>query len=107
MLAKIDVWFSSRKVQKAMAKINPRYLARSPVNILRATKFTVEPPSFPSIDDGHHITMPKKIKPMCLSAAELTQRPPHKTPGPVLESDRSRRDPSWPLQSSWSPPSPP
>src|SRR6266403_630545 len=33
MLAKIDVWFSRRKVQKAMAKISPRYLARSPVNI--------------------------------------------------------------------------
>src|SRR5215475_945990 len=43
MLAKIDVWFSSRKVQKAMAKINPRYLARSPVNILRATKFMTQP----------------------------------------------------------------
>src|SRR5215813_5434730 len=50
MLAKIDVWFSSRKVQKAIAKINPRYLARSPVNILRATKFTVDPPSLPFID---------------------------------------------------------
>src|SRR5713101_2632299 len=60
MLAKIDVWFSSRKVQKAMAKINPRYLARSPVNILRATKFTVEPPSLPSIDDSHHINVTKK-----------------------------------------------
>src|SRR2546422_3129484 len=59
MLAKIDVWFSSRKVQKAMAKINPRYLARSPVSILRATKFTVEPPSLPSIDDGHHINIKK------------------------------------------------
>src|SRR5260370_20879197 len=43
MLAKIDVWFSSRKVQKAMAKINPRYLARSPVNILSATKFMTQP----------------------------------------------------------------
>src|SRR5438093_8127303 len=61
MLAKIDVWFSSRKVQKAMAKINPRYLARSPVSILRATKFTVEPPSVPSIDDGHHINMQKNL----------------------------------------------
>src|SRR6266568_773191 len=45
MLAKIDVWFSSRKVQKAMAKINPRYLARSPVNILSATKFMYPTPS--------------------------------------------------------------
>src|ERR1700745_3481307 len=43
MLAKIDVWFSSRKVQKAMAKISPRYLARSPVNILNATKFMTYP----------------------------------------------------------------
>src|SRR5438128_12445860 len=43
MLAKIDVWFSSRKVQKAMAKISPRYLARSPVNIRNATKFMTEP----------------------------------------------------------------
>src|SRR5258708_34990574 len=39
MLAKIDVWFSSRKVQKAIAKISPRYLARSPVNIFHAIKF--------------------------------------------------------------------
>jgi hypothetical protein len=59
MLAKIDVWFSSRKVQNAMAKINPRYLARSPVNILKATKFTLDPPSFPLIDDAHHINMQK------------------------------------------------
>src|SRR5260370_39501012 len=43
MLAKIDVWFSRRKVQKAMAKISPRYLARSPVNIRNATKFMTEP----------------------------------------------------------------
>jgi len=35
----MEVWFSSRKVEKAMAKISPRYLARSPVNILRAMKF--------------------------------------------------------------------
>src|SRR2546430_15724711 len=62
MLAKIDVWFSSRKVQKAMAKINPRYLARSPVSILRATKFTVEPPSLPFIDDGHHINMQENLR---------------------------------------------
>src|SRR6516225_1618664 len=61
MLAKIDVWFSSRKVQKAMAKINPRYLARSPVNILRATKFTLDRPSFPFIDDGHNINMQKNL----------------------------------------------
>src|SRR6266852_9788097 len=39
ILAKIDVWFSSRKVQKAIAKISPRYLARSPVNIFHAIKF--------------------------------------------------------------------
>src|SRR5262249_9513632 len=37
--AKIDVWFSSRNVQKAMVKIRPRYLARSPVSIFSATKF--------------------------------------------------------------------
>ena len=37
--AKIEVWFSSRKVQKAIVKMKPRYLARSPVSILRATKF--------------------------------------------------------------------
>src|SRR5260370_38298656 len=43
MLAKIDVWFFSRTVQKAMAKISPRYLARSPVNILNATKFMTQP----------------------------------------------------------------
>src|SRR5215831_12912575 len=37
--AKIEVWFSSRNVQKAMVKMRPRYLARSPVNILSAMKF--------------------------------------------------------------------
>src|SRR5712692_1234342 len=39
MLAKIEVWFSRRKVQKAMANTRPKYLARSPVSIRRATKF--------------------------------------------------------------------
>ncbi len=39
MLAKIDVWFSSRNVQKAMAKTRPKYFARSPVSIRKATKF--------------------------------------------------------------------
>jgi hypothetical protein len=39
MFAKMDVWFSRRKVQKAMAKTRPKYLARSPVSIRRATKF--------------------------------------------------------------------
>src|SRR5215471_8149906 len=51
MLAKIDVWFSRRKVQKAMAKISPRYLARSPVNIFSATKFITAP----SLDDYDHL----------------------------------------------------
>src|SRR5262249_32930241 len=35
----MELWFSSRNDAKAIAKINPRYLARSPVNILIATKF--------------------------------------------------------------------
>jgi hypothetical protein len=39
--AKIEVWFSSRKVENAMAKISARYLARSPVNILSAMKFMI------------------------------------------------------------------
>src|SRR5260370_15294975 len=39
MLAKIEVWFSRRKVQKAMANTRPKYLARSPVSIRSATKF--------------------------------------------------------------------
>ena len=39
--AKMEVWFSSRNVQKAMVKMRPRYLARSPVNILSAMKFTI------------------------------------------------------------------
>src|SRR5437899_2715674 len=32
MLAKMEVWFSSRNVQKAIAKTRPKYLARSPVS---------------------------------------------------------------------------
>src|SRR5712692_7466370 len=39
MDANIEVWFSRRKVEKAIAKINPRYFARSCVSIFRATKF--------------------------------------------------------------------
>src|SRR5215471_7710040 len=39
--AKIELWFSRRNVEKAIAKISPIYFARSPVSILRATKFTV------------------------------------------------------------------
>src|SRR5207249_11226666 len=39
MFAKMEVWFSRRKVQKAMANTRPKYLARSPVSIRRATKF--------------------------------------------------------------------
>src|SRR4029453_776596 len=39
MLAKIEVWFSSRNVQKAIANTSPKYLAGSPVSILKATKF--------------------------------------------------------------------
>src|SRR5262245_41032317 len=35
----MEVWFSSRNVQKAMVKTRPRYLARSPVNIFSAMKF--------------------------------------------------------------------
>jgi DNA-binding NarL/FixJ family response regulator len=38
----IAVWFSSRKVQNAMAKIRPRYLALSPVNIFHAIKFMTQ-----------------------------------------------------------------
>jgi hypothetical protein len=39
MLAKIEVWFSSRNVQKAIANTRPKYLARSPVSMRSATKF--------------------------------------------------------------------
>ena len=42
MLAKIEVWFSSRNVQKAIAKTRPKYFARSPVSIRSATKFMAE-----------------------------------------------------------------
>ena len=37
MFAKIDVWFSRRNVQKAIAKTSPKYFARSPVSIRIAT----------------------------------------------------------------------
>src|SRR5215468_3058903 len=45
ILAKIELWFSRRNVEKAMAKISPIYFARSPVSILSATKFTESLPS--------------------------------------------------------------
>src|SRR5215472_13759071 len=57
MLAKIDVWFSNRKVQKAMAKISPRYLARSPVNIFSATKFI----RAPYLDDVGHLCDTQRV----------------------------------------------
>src|SRR5713101_563355 len=36
MPAKIDVWFCSRNVQKAIAKMRPRYLERSAVSMRNA-----------------------------------------------------------------------
>jgi hypothetical protein len=36
MPAKIEVWFSRRNVENAMAKISPRYFARSPMSIRNA-----------------------------------------------------------------------
>src|SRR5262249_50043937 len=44
MPTKIELWWDIRKVENAMAKIRPRYLARSPVNICQATKFIPAPP---------------------------------------------------------------
>ena len=43
MPAKIEAWCAIRKEENAMAKIRPKYLARSPVSILSATKFTKPP----------------------------------------------------------------
>jgi hypothetical protein len=37
-LVKTEDWFSSRKVQKAIAKTRPKYLARSPVSMRSAMK---------------------------------------------------------------------
>src|SRR5215510_3669421 len=64
--AKMDVWFSNRNVQKAMVKISPRYLARSPVSILSATKFMLGSPSnlllfLSELDDVHHLITAKKL----------------------------------------------
>src|SRR5499426_3605339 len=64
--AKMDVWFSNRNVQKAMVKIRPRYLARSPVSILSATKFMLGSPSslllfLFELDDVHHLITAKKF----------------------------------------------
>lgn len=39
MPAKMDIWLSSRNVEKAKAKTRPKYLALSDMSILRATKF--------------------------------------------------------------------
>src|SRR5215469_504308 len=41
--AKIELWCDIRKVEKATAKIRPRYLARSPRSICSATKFIRKP----------------------------------------------------------------
>jgi hypothetical protein len=43
MFAKMEVWFSRRNVQKAMAKTSPKYFDRSPVSIRSATKFMCAP----------------------------------------------------------------
>src|SRR5262249_37749426 len=61
MLAKIDVWFSSRNVQKAIANTSPKYLARSPVSMRKATKFIGPPPEFS--DDIYHLILAKKSPP--------------------------------------------
>src|SRR5688572_26233529 len=52
MLAKMEVWFSSRNVQKAMAKTRPKYLARSPVSMRSAMKFVGRGSSSPVAVSG-------------------------------------------------------
>src|SRR5262249_2486644 len=59
MPAKIEVWFSSRKVQNAIATTRPKYLARSPVSIRSATKF-MGSSLVPFLDDGRHLIGRKK-----------------------------------------------
>src|ERR1017187_7895100 len=44
MPAKMELWCDIRNVEKATAKMRPRYLARSPMSICSATKFMI--PSF-------------------------------------------------------------
>src|SRR6266542_888813 len=89
MPAKMDVWFCSRNVQKAMVKIRPRYLARSPVSILRATKFMVR--GWVAIDSNHFHTLTLLLGPRRL----LSRRGnvcPEGRPGPI--SCLSHRDSS-------------
>src|SRR5262245_23411450 len=84
--AKMELWFSSRKVQKAIVKTSPRYLARSPVSILSATKFIVflhgddgratgnRHRSFPAtstLDDPYHPTTPTAASKFALLIGDL------------------------------------
>src|SRR5262245_16140987 len=94
MLAKIEVWFSSRKVQKAMANTRPKYLARSPVSIRRATKFMSHLCGRPRHHQGIHVNTsfgPKK-RDSCLTrglgdGGELGQQPlPALAAEPLLEA---------------------
>src|SRR6266566_3838553 len=69
MLAKIEVWFSSRNVQNAIAKTRPKYLARSPVSMRKATKFIgclLRP-----LDDDDHPIRQKNFSPANRIEVEL------------------------------------
>ena len=88
MLAKIEVWFSSRNVQNAMAKTRPKYLARSPVSIRSATKFMIRLPGYWYVCIYTHV--PQKTHDGYFA---------ERSPSPRASSRRAQSDP-WRLFSA-------
>src|SRR5262249_54905657 len=91
--AKIELWFSSRKDAKAIAKISPRYLARSPISILTATKFMSPSPCRASDNE---------VKPVCVAGKDLYTRrgdaaSGSSQPGPAAEArcEGEQPDPNY------------
>src|SRR6266568_5610330 len=89
MLAKMEVWFSSRNVQNAIAKTRPKYLARSPVSMRMATKFIgclLRP-----LDDDDHPIRQKNFSPANRIEVELLGALQESASGSLVGEDSGNR----------------
>src|SRR5579864_1210521 len=86
MPAKMVLWCDIKKVEKATAKMRPRYFARSPISICRATKFIISNlQSEPRLFDEHSSSRTqKKLLLFRLAADALNQRMNHAVDQAIL-----------------------
>src|SRR5258708_39001160 len=92
MPAKIELWCDIRNVEKATAKIRPRYLARSPRSICTATKF-INAPFLNSLYDVNtvHRDSKKEAKNFGSSLADPLDEDVHQAiDQPVVLNERER-----------------